>query len=70
MSILASRHFHRVRRAMGRLYLGGNKEHPAVDPPSPDELRQILDSGKPHIITLIGIGGWAIILWDMIFKPV
>ena len=69
MSLMASRHFHRIRKAAGLPYLDGTKEHPPVDPASPEELRQLLQSGRPHLITLIGIGGWAVILWLMIFKP-
>ena len=69
MSLLASRHFHRVRKAVGLPYLDGTKEHAPVEPASPEELRQLLQSGSPHLMTLIGIGGWAVILWLMIFKP-
>jgi len=69
MGLMASRHFHRVRKAAGLPYLDGSKEHPPVDPASPEELRQLLQSGRPHLITLISIGGWAVILWLMIFKP-
>jgi MFS family permease len=69
MGLIASKHFHRVRRAVGLPYLDGYKEHPAVTPASPEELHQLLQSGRPQLITLIGLGGWAIILGLMIFKP-
>jgi small-conductance mechanosensitive channel len=69
MSLIASRHFHRVRKAAGLPYLEGTKEHPPVDPASPEDLRRLLQSGSPHLMTLIGLGGWAVILWLMIFKP-
>ena len=69
MGLIASRHFHRVRKAAGLPYLDGSKEHPPVAPASPEELASLLQSGRPHLITLIGIGGWAVILWLMIFKP-
>ena len=32
MWILASRHFHGVRKAVGLPYMEGNKQHPAIDP--------------------------------------
>lgn len=69
MGLVASKHFHRLRKAVGLPYLDGMKEHPPVDPASPEELATLLKSGMPHLMTLIGIGGWAVILWLMIFKP-
>jgi hypothetical protein len=69
MSLIASRHFHRVRKAVGLPFLEGTKEHAPVAPGPPDELAGLLVSGKPHLITLIGLGGWAVILALMVFKP-
>ena len=69
MGLFASRYFHRVRKAAGLPYLDGTKQHPAVDPASPEELAKHLQSGQPHLITAVGLGGWALILWLMIFKP-
>jgi hypothetical protein len=37
--------------------------------PSPDELAQVLESGNAHAMTAFAIGGWAMILWLMLFKP-
>jgi hypothetical protein len=47
----------------------GNKERPAVAPAEAEEVARLLRSGRPHLMTLIGLGGWAVILWLMIFKP-
>ena len=69
MWLLASKSFHRVRKAAGLPYLDGTKEHPPVEPASPDELKALLKAENPNLITLVGIGGWAVILWLMIFKP-
>ena len=69
MGFIASMHFHRVRKAVGLSYREGNKERPAVAPASPEEIHQLVQSGRPQLITLIGLGGWAIILGLMIFKP-
>jgi small-conductance mechanosensitive channel len=69
MGLLASNHFHRLRKAVGLPFREGNKEHPAVDPASNEEIQGLLRSGRPHLLTLIGIGGWAIILYFMVFKP-
>ena len=69
MGVIASRHFHRIRKAVGMPYLDRNKDHPAIEPASPEEIHSLLSSGRPHLLTLIGLGGWAIILFLMLFKP-
>jgi hypothetical protein len=69
MAFSSSRHFHRIRKAAGLPYFDGSKEQPAVAPASAGELRKLLDSGKPHLYTLIGIGGWGLVLFFMVFKP-
>jgi MFS family permease len=69
MWAMASRYFHRVRKAVGLPYMEGNKERPPVEPAAADEVAHLLRSGRPHLMTLIGLGGWAVILWLMIFKP-
>lgn len=69
MTFLASNHFHRIRKAVGLPYREGNKEHPPVEPASPQEIHALLTSVRAHLLTVIGIGGWALILYLMIFKP-
>jgi hypothetical protein len=69
MSLMASRQFHRIRKAVGLSYLDGTKEHPPVEPASPEEIRKVLSSGRAYLITAIGLGGWTAILWLMVFKP-
>jgi hypothetical protein len=69
MAFMASSHFYRARKAAGLAYFDGGKAQPAVPAASPDGLRQLLQSRRPHLITSIGLGGWAIILGLMIFKP-
>lgn len=69
MSPLASIHFHRLRKAVGLPYREGNKEHPPVDPPSTSEIQALLVSGRPHLLTTTGIGGWALMFYFMVFKP-
>ncbi len=69
MSLLASQHFHRIRKAVGLPFRAGNKEHAPVEPAPMAELQSLLGSVRPNRLALIGIGGWAIILFLMIFKP-
>lgn len=49
---------HPIRPGMGN--------HP---PATPDELGAMLRSGRPWLLTAIGAGGLAAILWLMMFKP-
>ncbi|MFN2148698.1 MAG: hypothetical protein ACK2T2_09910 [Anaerolineales bacterium] len=69
MALASSRHFHRIRKAAGLPYFDGSREQPAVAPAPLEELHSLLDSGKPHLYTLIGIGGWGLVLFFMVFKP-
>lgn len=69
MAFVSSRYFHSVRKAVGLPYFDGKKDQPAVDPVSEEQLATLLRSGKPHLNTLVGVGGWALVLWFMIFKP-
>jgi hypothetical protein len=39
------------------------------DPASQEELKVLLERGRPMLLTVIGMVGLAIILWMMIFKP-
>ena len=69
MGVIASSHFHRLRKAVGMPFREGNKEHPGVDPASIEEIQSLLNSGLSHLLALIGLGGWGVILWMMLFKP-
>jgi hypothetical protein len=69
MGVIASRQFHRIRKAIGLPYLDRNKDHPAIEPASPEEIHSLLNSGRPHLLTLIGLGGWAVIVFLMLFRP-
>lgn len=69
MSFIATGHFHRIRKAGGLPYLDGYKEHPPVEPAPPEETAGLIASGRAYLIALIGLGGWAVVLSLMIFKP-
>ena len=61
-------HFHGIRNAVGLVLVNGTWERTAPES-SPDELARALESGSPAAITAVAIGGWAVILWLMLFKP-
>jgi hypothetical protein len=64
---------------LGRLYLtrvrtavGIDNKTGAYDPNMPvdaAQLDKVLSSGKPELLLAIGLGGLAILLWLMMFKP-
>ncbi|MBP9502906.1 MAG: hypothetical protein KBF17_12165 [Candidatus Promineofilum sp.] len=69
MGLIGSRHYSKIRKALGMPYFDGRKGHPA-EPPAPDEEIVVLLANSPAItLTVIGFGGIAVILWLMMFKP-
>jgi hypothetical protein len=38
-------------------------------PASPAELAELLQSGRPALLTAVGVGGLAVIVWLMMLKP-
>ncbi|MBI2845594.1 MAG: hypothetical protein HYX86_03500 [Chloroflexi bacterium] len=75
MTPLGSLLYSRVRKAVGLPYFEGlkMKQMPPLPPASPEEIARILSSpsfsSRPVLLAVIGIGGIAIILWLMMFKP-
>lgn len=59
---LATTYFRRLRAAVGKRPSGA----PVA---SDEELDELLGSGRPALIAVIGFGGILIILWMMMFKP-
>ena len=69
MYILASRYYGRVREAVGLRGYETPKDAPDPTPVSAEELAALVDSRRPDVIGLVGIGGLLILLWLMMFKP-
>ncbi|MDQ2674610.1 MAG: DUF2269 domain-containing protein [Chloroflexota bacterium] len=59
---LATTYFRRVRAAVGKRPSGAPMA-------SDEELDELLSSGRPALIAVIGFGGILVILWMMILKP-
>lgn len=68
MYALGSAYYNQVRKAAGMPYFEGTKEQPPIAP-NPEEALRILSSSRPQLLAGIGIGGIAVILWLMLFKP-
>lgn len=70
MSLLGRLYFERVRHAIGVPTYDDRKK--GTDPPPPasgEEQAAVLAAGRPMLLALIGVGGWTIILWLMMFRP-
>lgn len=69
MYALGSSHYNKVRQAVGMAYFDGRKEIPAQEPLPDEEIAALLQRSPTVILTVIGYGGIAVILWLMRFKP-
>jgi hypothetical protein len=69
MGIYGQRHYHQLRRLVGLPYMEGSKERPAEEPASQERIEERLTEGRPVVLTIMGFGGFAVILWLMMFKP-
>jgi hypothetical protein len=69
MYALASRYYGRVREAVGIRSYMTPKDAPDPIPVPPEQLAALLDSRRPDLIGLVGIGALLILLWLMFFKP-
>ena len=70
MSFMGRLYFDRVRRAIG-VATGADQKKKAIEPEAlpPDRLVAVLNSGQPMALAVVGLGGLAVILWLMMFKP-
>lgn len=69
MYALGSAYYNKVRQAVGMANFDGRKEIPAQEPLSDEEIASLLSRSPAIILTIIGYGGIAVILWLMRFKP-
>jgi hypothetical protein len=60
--------FQRIRNAVQE-QVAAAASNGAVPAPDPHELAQALASASPAAITAFAMGGWAVIVWLMLFKP-
>ena len=69
MSVLGTRSFAQLRRVVGLPYFEGTKSHPAAPPACPDEIAARAAAINPIPTAVVGLGGLAIIVGLMMFKP-
>jgi hypothetical protein len=68
MGRMVAPHFRRMRTAVGMVLVDGAWERGAQES-TPEELARALASGSPALVSSLAVGGWAVILWMMLFKP-
>jgi hypothetical protein len=70
MSFMGRLYFDRVRRAIGVATEEDKKKKIAAPPALPvDQLQAVINSGRPMVLAVVGLGGLAVITWLMVFKP-
>lgn len=70
MSILGSNKLSALRKTLGLPYFERGKTQPAIEPASMQAIDAMLaKGGNPHLLTVIGFGGIAVVAWLMMFKP-
>jgi hypothetical protein len=69
MSFMGRLYFDRVRRAIGVATREDQKKKIEPQALPPDQLVAVLNSGQPMALSVVGLGGLAVITWLMIFKP-
>ncbi|MCA9867282.1 MAG: hypothetical protein KIS95_02070 [Anaerolineae bacterium] len=69
MFLIGSRHYSRIRKALGMAYFDGRRGYPAGESASAEEIEALLAKAPAITLAVIGFGGIAIILWLMMFKP-
>ncbi len=69
MTPLGRHYFERVMRAAGIRSPFAKKDEPTPEPGTDEELRAALTSGRPRLVLIVALAGWAAIVWLMMFKP-
>jgi hypothetical protein len=61
--------YHLLRKALGMPYMARGKDMPAEKPTSDKERASLIAKTRPHLMLLVGYGGFVVIIWLMMFKP-
>lgn len=67
MSLFGRAYFEKARQLLEE---PGRTSRSAAEPSTaPDDLESVLSSGRPHLLLAVGMGGFAFIVYLMMFKP-
>jgi uncharacterized membrane protein len=69
MFTVGQRTYHPLRKMLGMPYLIQGKPQPAEKERPLEEIKAFVAKTRPKEVAVIGLGGFALILWMMIFKP-
>jgi MFS family permease len=69
MTPVGGTYLRNLRLAIGQPPRGAKPGDPPPTPASDDQLAALQDSRRPELLLLLGAGGFAVILWLMMFKP-
>ena len=69
MYMVVTPSFRNLKKAAGVSYFVRGRPHPAEQPASLEEILALVQRGKPYLDSLIGLGGFLLILYLMYFKP-
>lgn len=69
MGSAARTEYHELRRVVGLPYMIGNKQMGAEAPGDTAQIEAVLQAHRPLRLALWGLGGTAVIIWLMMFKP-
>ena len=60
--------YHPLRKALGMPYMARGRDMPAEEPAPEEERKNLIAKTKPHLMLLVGYGGFVVIIWLMMFK--
>ena len=69
MTPLASGWLNAIRHAVGLRTQNDKKDAPDPIPATDEALALLLDSRRPEVVAIIGVGGLAVLYWLMSWKP-
>lgn len=61
--------YHPIRKAFGMPYMARGQEMEPGEPLSEEERSALIEKTNPWLMLVVGYGGFAVILWLMMFKP-
>jgi hypothetical protein len=70
MFSLGGRIYHPLRKMLGMDYMIQGKPQPVEKPRPQKEILDFVAATNPRTMMIIGLGGYALIIWLMIFKPI